>query len=213
MVIPSRFTERGRPAAFSCGWSRFARYLVGGFVMGVVTIGAAAAGQNQPPGPFDRPRDDEAVQIAQLQRPVSRPMHRSSRRRPIAERSRSSFATSARRPVSEAIGSTGRDPSVFRQKEYSRSIRDGIPPPAVASRVTGLMAEPVPAVSADTEQASITLTSHPSRQACMQMRQRGWRRPIGRASVASPLCAAGLPLNESSNSVTARMRVGRTTET
>ena len=67
LVIPSRFIERRCLAASAHRWSRLTRSLAGGFIIGAVTLGAAAAGQNQPQGPFDQPRDRETVQIARAQ--------------------------------------------------------------------------------------------------------------------------------------------------
>lgn len=138
-------------------------------------------------------------------------MHRPSAPRPIAAKSLSSFARLGKPPVSEVTGSIGRDPFASRPREYSSSIRDGIPLPAAASRVTGLMAGPVPAANAVTKRANTTRNCHPSRSGCMPTHQSGWPLPISRASAVSPIYAAGLGPNASSGSAAAPMRGGRKT--
>ena len=76
--IPSRFIERGRPAALSHRWSWLFRSLAGGIAIGAVTCAAAAAGQTQFQRSIDQSSVRDAVQIAQAstlqqgQRPSAR---------------------------------------------------------------------------------------------------------------------------------------------
>ena len=119
-VILSRLIDRRRPAAASPVLFRLARLL---FLLGGMTVGTAATGQDMIWGPFDRPLERAAVQIAQSLTP-------SQRQRSAARNAQVKQAQAHCRKISQQFRNIGKT-SCIRGDRLDRARSICVPPKGI----------------------------------------------------------------------------------